>query len=121
MVPANGAGTVSRWRATWRIWRVASQNFTSSPSSRAAAKARVRAMEGVKKAGSAGVDIGRKCRPSVTIVGMAELNPPSEHGEQKEVRLGKSDQNLIWLDCEMTGLDPEVEKLIEIAVVVTGP
>lgn len=35
--------------------------------------------------------------------------------------LPKSDQNLVWLDCEMTGLDPEVERLIEIAVVVTGP
>ena len=35
--------------------------------------------------------------------------------------LRKSDQNLIWLDCEMTGLDPEVDRLIEIAVVVTGP
>jgi oligoribonuclease len=38
-----------------------------------------------------------------------------------QVELGKSDQNLIWLDCEMTGLDPEVDRLIEIAVVVTGP
>lgn len=35
--------------------------------------------------------------------------------------LKKSDQNLIWLDCEMTGLDPEKERLIEIAVVITGP
>lgn len=35
--------------------------------------------------------------------------------------LGKSDQNLIWLDCEMTGLDPDVDRLIEIAVIVTGP
>jgi len=35
--------------------------------------------------------------------------------------LAKSDQNLVWLDCEMTGLDPEVDRLIEIAVVVTGP
>ena len=35
--------------------------------------------------------------------------------------LTKSDQNLVWLDCEMTGLDPEVERIIEIAVVVTGP
>lgn len=34
--------------------------------------------------------------------------------------LPKSDQNLIWLDCEMTGLDPEVDRLIEIAVIVTG-
>lgn len=35
--------------------------------------------------------------------------------------LTKSDQNLVWLDCEMTGLDPEVERIIEIAVIVTGP
>ncbi|MBK8073576.1 MAG: oligoribonuclease [Ramlibacter sp.] len=35
--------------------------------------------------------------------------------------LSKSDQNLIWIDCEMTGLDPQAERLIEIAVVVTGP
>ena len=35
--------------------------------------------------------------------------------------LKKSDRNLVWLDCEMTGLDPEKERLIEIAVVVTGP
>lgn len=35
--------------------------------------------------------------------------------------LAKSDQNLIWIDCEMTGLDPEVDRLIEIAVIVTGP
>ena len=34
--------------------------------------------------------------------------------------LPKSDQNLVWLDCEMTGLDPEADRLIEIAVIVTG-
>jgi oligoribonuclease len=35
--------------------------------------------------------------------------------------LAKSDQNLVWLDCEMTGLYPDVDRIIEIAVVVTGP
>jgi oligoribonuclease len=35
--------------------------------------------------------------------------------------LARSDQNLVWIDCEMTGLDPERDRLIEIAVVVTGP
>lgn len=35
--------------------------------------------------------------------------------------LSKSDQNLIWLDCEMTGLNPSNDRLLEIAVVVTGP
>jgi oligoribonuclease len=50
---------------------------------------------------------------------MAEINTPSP--VSSETLLAKSDQNLIWLDCEMTGLDPEVDRLIEIAVVVTGP
>ncbi len=35
--------------------------------------------------------------------------------------LKKSDQNLVWLDCEMTGLNPETDRLLEIAIVVTGP
>lgn len=38
-----------------------------------------------------------------------------------ETLLKKSDLNLVWLDCEMTGLDPEKERIIEIAVIVTGP
>jgi len=41
--------------------------------------------------------------------------------EPTPVSLAKSDQNLVWLDCEMTGLDPERDRIIEIAVVVTGP
>ncbi|MEZ7814161.1 MAG: oligoribonuclease [Burkholderiaceae bacterium] len=36
-------------------------------------------------------------------------------------KLAKSDQNLIWLDCEMSGLDPNKEFLLEIAVIVTNP
>lgn len=35
--------------------------------------------------------------------------------------LAKSDLNLVWLDCEMSGLDPERERLLEIAVIVTSP
>jgi oligoribonuclease len=45
---------------------------------------------------------------------MSETVPASPVG------LTKNDQNLIWIDCEMTGLDPEVDRLIEIAVIVTG-
>jgi oligoribonuclease len=40
---------------------------------------------------------------------------------QGAATLKKSDQNLVWLDCEMSGLDPEKERLLEIAIVVTGP
>jgi oligoribonuclease len=32
-----------------------------------------------------------------------------------------NDQRLVWLDMEMTGLDPEKERIIEVAVVVTEP
>ena len=42
-------------------------------------------------------------------------------GNKHSNLLAKSDQNLIWIDCEMSGLDPEKERLLEIAVVITGP
>ena len=29
--------------------------------------------------------------------------------------------NLVWIDCEMSGLDPDIDRILEIAVVVTGP
>jgi oligoribonuclease len=34
--------------------------------------------------------------------------------------LVRSDMNLVWLDMEMTGLDPDNDRIIEIAVVVTN-
>ena len=52
------------------------------------------------------------------------INPPlPDAGAVPETvqHLVKNDQNLIWLDCEMTGLDPETDRLLEIAVVITGP
>jgi oligoribonuclease len=37
------------------------------------------------------------------------------------VRMVGTSENdrLVWIDCEMTGLDPEVDELVEIAVIVT--
>ena len=32
-----------------------------------------------------------------------------------------SDLNLVWIDLEMTGLDPDRDRIIEIAVIVTDP
>lgn len=40
---------------------------------------------------------------------------------QARPHLARSDMNLVWLDCEMSGLDPARERLLEIAVVITGP
>jgi oligoribonuclease len=45
----------------------------------------------------------------------------ADSNAQPPATLQKNDQNLVWLDCEMTGLDPERDRIIEIAVVVTGP
>lgn len=45
---------------------------------------------------------------------MHNANTPTETAP-----LVKSDLNLVWLDCEMTGLNPEHERIIEIAVIVT--
>lgn len=33
----------------------------------------------------------------------------------------KNNQNLVWIDLEMTGLDPERDYIIEIATIVTDP
>ncbi len=33
--------------------------------------------------------------------------------------MSENNQNLIWIDLEMTGLDPEKERIIEIATIVT--
>lgn len=35
--------------------------------------------------------------------------------------MAANEQRLVWIDMEMTGLDPEKERIIEIAVVVTEP
>ncbi len=38
-----------------------------------------------------------------------------------QIALSSSDQNLVWIDLEMTGLLPDRDRIIEIAVVVTDP
>ena len=49
------------------------------------------------------------------------MSAPLESSTAPAVSLPKSDLNLVWIDCEMSGLDPEKERLLEIAVIVTGP
>ncbi|MFT4123254.1 MAG: oligoribonuclease [Microbacteriaceae bacterium] len=34
--------------------------------------------------------------------------------------MGSAADRLVWIDCEMTGLDLEVDELVEVAVVITG-
>ena len=39
--------------------------------------------------------------------------------ESVDQPLVRSDMNLVWLDMEMTGLDPDQDRIIEVAIVVT--
>ncbi len=50
-----------------------------------------------------------------------DASPASPALESAAPVLPKSDQNLIWIDLEMTGLKPDHDRIIEIAVVVTDP
>lgn len=47
--------------------------------------------------------------PAAAVVGQA---PPN---------VVRSDLRMVWIDMEMTGLDPEKERIIEVAAVVTEP
>ena len=38
-----------------------------------------------------------------------------------DTTLPRSDDNLVWIDLEMTGLIPDTDRIIEIAVIVTDP
>lgn len=53
--------------------------------------------------------------------GSKEIAPSADAGGDGAIpaALPYSDQNLIWIDLEMTGLDPLRDRIIEIAVVVT--
>jgi len=47
---------------------------------------------------------------------IASASPP-----MTDTPLKKSENNLIWVDMEMTGLFPDTDRIIEVAVVVTDP
>ena len=34
--------------------------------------------------------------------------------------MGSNSQNLVWMDLEMTGLDPDVDRILEIATIITN-
>ncbi len=46
-----------------------------------------------------------------------QLDPSQNNDVKKQV----NESNLIWVDLEMTGLNPETDRIIEVALVVTDP
>jgi oligoribonuclease len=62
-----------------------------------------------------------KCTTIICMSNKPNIAKINKETAVQTILLAKNDLNLIWLDCEMTGLDPDNERLIEIAVVITGP
>ena len=60
--------------------------------------------------------MGGKCRPATMAACIAQ---DLSMTDTPTPTLALSDQNLIWIDLEMTGLYPERDRIIELAVVVT--
>ena len=48
-------------------------------------------------------------------------NTPSQAPASQNGKTVPNEFRLVWLDMEMTGLDPQKERIIEVAVVVTEP
>ena len=44
---------------------------------------------------------------------------PCKPGTMGQVSYRALKNPIVWIDCEMTGLDPEVDELVEIAVIIT--
>src|SRR5690242_19263132 len=62
-----------------------------------------------------------QCRLAVCTARAPPRCPDGRRKEPMTASLAASDLNLAWIDLEMTGLDPDRDRIIEIAVVVTDP
>ncbi len=51
--------------------------------------------------------------------GFPDARTPMTEGPQAGPALAMNEHNLVWIDLEMTGLDTERDRIIEVAVVVT--
>ena len=54
------------------------------------------------------------------IMSQAQETQP-ERSQKNGMKRRPDELNLIWVDLEMTGLDPETDRIIEVALVVTDP
>jgi oligoribonuclease len=63
--------------------------------------------------------MGRKCR--LGRESPIALQAATRAHVMSQPELSKSEHNLIWIDLEMTGLQPASDRIIEVAVVVTDP
>src|SRR6266853_6883677 len=95
--PSNSAGTALRFAKTCRMWRRESHRRTTVVSAIAARNAAVNQC----------IERRRLCDNAIL------------HRGPRKSGMAQDQNNLVWLDMEMTGLDPDKDRIIEIAVVVT--
>src|SRR5690606_6725166 len=135
--PAKPAGTSPRLATTWRICRLASHRRRTTVNESAAANssvkpcregvvsvkvlrrgARVPAWTGVWWSiadGRLAESGGRRARAAPRAMGECA----SEKIMSQSLPQGPDENRLVWVDMEMTGLNPAVDRIIEIAIVIT--
>src|SRR5207249_11759854 len=97
MRPSNSAGMELRFAKTCRMWRRESHRRTTVLSAIAARNAAVNQC----------IERKRLCDNVIL------------HRGSRKSGMAQDQNNLLWLDMEMTGLDPDKDRIIEIAIVVT--
>src|SRR3569832_1348538 len=114
-------------------WRSCSRRLCGARRAGCAARKGQARHRGAGPHGAAGATRARTSRPRLQAErprtrassGTRESSRPSLRRQSTPMSdtplLAKNDDNLVWIDCEMTGLDPEVDRLLEIAVIVTSP
>ena len=50
---------------------------------------------------------------------MSQANEPSVTAAVAPQQQRPNEMNLVWVDMEMTGLEPETDRIIEVAIVIT--
>src|SRR5712691_8633388 len=97
MLAENSAGTAWRFATTYRICRRESHRRTT-----------------VVSASTARKTVVNQCIVRKRLCDNAIL-----HRGSRKSGMAQDQNNLLWLDMEMTGLDPDRDRIIEVAIVVT--
>src|SRR5512147_1199944 len=101
MNAAKSAGTASRWAATWRDWRQASQVRQHRAAATKTAKTKLKA-DALK-----------------AIWSNLRGRGPIGAATRSRILMAQDKTPLVWIDMEMSGLVPERERILEVAMVVT--
>src|SRR5258707_12126898 len=97
MLAENSAGSALRFARTYRMCRRESHRRTTVVSASAARKTAVNQC----------IERRRLCDNAIL------------HRGPRKSGMAQDQNNLLWLDMEMTGLDPDRDRIIEVAIVVT--